>query len=202
MSISKIALTTALAILAAPTVASANTVDPIIKIQNPGSTCSDGTCNGLVPFSLTDIENGSQTLTIGGLVGSSATYIVTDDIAGSITNINFGLSGTVASNQFLNIQFGGGFSGNGTLNPNDLNCTTCGGNNGHTDFYDPDPGGNGSTQVAFDVAYSWSAISPSIANGTVFEIQFSSFGNGDAAATVGARRFPPLCHCSPPASAA
>jgi len=89
----------------------------IIKIQNPGSTCSAGTCNGGAPFSLTAIENGTQSL------GSAATYIVKDDIA-SITSISLDLTGTVASNQFLTIQFGGGFSGTGTLSPNDVKCTT------------------------------------------------------------------------------
>jgi hypothetical protein len=144
----------------------------IIKIQNPGSTCSDGTCNGGTPFSLTAIENGTQSLTIGGSVGSAATYIVKDDIAGSITSISLDLTGTVASNQFLNIQFGGGFSGTGTLSPNDVNCTTCGGNNGHADFFDPLPGGNGSTQVAFNTKFTWSGINPSISNGTVFEFHW------------------------------
>jgi hypothetical protein len=95
------------------------------------------------------------------------------------------LTGTVASNQFLNIQFGGGFSGTGTLSPNDVNCTTCGGNNGHADFFNPLPGGNGSTQVAFNTEFTWSGINPSISNGTVFEIQFSSFGNGATGHTVG-----------------
>jgi hypothetical protein len=127
----------------------------IIKIQNPGSTCSDGTCNGGVPFSLTGIENGTQSLTIGGSVGSAATYIVQDDIAGSITSVSIVLTGTVASNQFLDIQFGGGFSGTCTLSPNDVSCTTCGGNNGHSDFFNPLPGGNGCTQVADNAEVTW-----------------------------------------------
>ena len=157
----------------------------IIKIQNPGSNCSDGLCNGTSPYSLFDIEHGTQTLAIGGSVGSSATYIVDDDISGTITGISFTWTGMVASNQFLNIQFGGGFSGTGTLSPNDLNCTTCGGNDGHTDYYDPDPGGNGSTLVSATTTYMWSGISPGIADGTVFEIQLSSFANGATGDTFG-----------------
>jgi hypothetical protein len=157
----------------------------IIKIQNPGSHCSDGACNGLVPYSLTAIENGTQTLPIGGSTGSAATYIVQDDIVGTITTISFGWSGTIASNQFLTIQFGGGFSGTGSLSPNDVSCTTCGGNDGHSNFYNPDPGGNGSSQVAATTAFTWSGITPGITDGTVFEIQFSSFANGDVGQTFG-----------------
>jgi hypothetical protein len=168
------------ALYVAPPVATARA--DIIKIQNPGSPCSAGTCTaGGVPFSLTDIENGTQTLTDSG--SASPTYIVKDDISGTITSISIALTGTIASNQFLTIQFGGGISGTATLSPNDVNCTTCGGNDGHADFFDPSPGGNGSTQVPVTDVFTWSGIS--LTNGTVFEIQFSSFANGANVHTVG-----------------
>lgn len=104
------AIAAAIAFIAMTPSASAD----IIGIQN-ATACGGGTiCNAGSAFSLTAIQNGSQSLRDPGdptvTVGNSdtAVYRIDNDTASSTFTLN--ISGTLANNAFINCQENGGFA--------------------------------------------------------------------------------------------
>jgi hypothetical protein len=183
------------ALVAATPQARADVVDPIVAIANATSTNVTTGIGGITypaQLSLMAIENGSEPLTFGSPASggcgsapcSSGNYLVTNDFSTTQTSITFSWTGTIAENQFINIQENGAFtSAIGTLSPNNLLCTTCGGQSTSAQFFTPVPGGSGSTQgPVFTETYTWTGVS--IAPGAEFDITFASFANGDTTVPV------------------
>ncbi len=154
----------------------------IVKIQN-STSCGGGTiCNSGTAYSLSDIVNGTQvlhdpndpTVTVGN--SDTATYLITNDT--SSTSITFTLTGTLASNAYLNCQTSGGFSNNacsisgvGTVNNlGTVNNPTGGG----AAQYGP-PSGQ-VTNWPYGVTITFSDV----ALGSTFDLNFSSFAHAGA----------------------
>jgi len=140
----------------------------------PGGTiCANGSGgligSGGVPFSLAGIENGS--IVLQAVIGTQTApvYEVINDTGVTITSFSFVFTGTLPSNQFIDCQTNGGFSG--------ANCSISGasGTVGKNAQYGP--GGT------FPASITFSGLN--IAAGAKFDIVFSSFANGASGSVTG-----------------
>lgn len=140
----------------------------------PGGTiCSNGSGglqgSGGVPFSFTGIQNGS--IILQAVIGTqtSPVYEVINDTGSTITSFSLLFNGALPSNQFIDCQTSGGFSGAG--------CGIMGpsGTVGKNAQYGP--GGKFPATITFNGL--------NIAPGATFDIVFSSFANGAAGSVTG-----------------
>ena len=139
----------------------------------PGGTICSGLGGflgtGGTPISLTGIENGS--ITLSAVIGTqtSPVYAVVNDTGSTITSFSFVFTGALPSNQFLDCQVNGGFSGS--------SCTISGasGTVGTNAQYGP----NG--KLPATITFSGLNIAP----GSTFDIVFSSFANGASGSVTG-----------------
>jgi hypothetical protein len=140
----------------------------------PGGTiCTNGSGGlqgtGGTPFSLSGIENGS--IVLQAVIGTqtSPVYEVINDTGATITSFSIVFTGTLPSNQFIDCQTNGGFSGAG--------CSITGpsGTVGKGAQYGP--GGTFPATITF--------TGLNIANGSTFDIVFSSFANGASGSITG-----------------
>ena len=140
----------------------------------PGGTiCTNGSGGlqgtGGTPFSLSGIENGS--IVLQAVIGTqtSPVFEVINDTGATITSFSIVFTGTLPTNQFLACQTNGGFSG--------ASCTISGasGTVGTNAQYGP----NGKLPVTI----TFSGLK--IANGSTFDIVFSSFANGASGSITG-----------------
>ena len=106
------------------------------------------------PYLLTDIENGSEVLTIPN-TSSTPSWYVENNTGSTVTSISLVFDGSLASNGNLQCNFGGGESGT---------CTVDGVTNG---LNNPIPSGD------FPATITFSGLN--IANDTFFEINTASF---------------------------
>lgn len=140
----------------------------------PGGTiCSNGSGGlqgtGGVPFSLTGIENGSIVLQVSIGTQTAPVYEVINDTGSTITSFSLLFNGTIASNQFIDCQTNGGFSGAG------CSITGASGTVGKNAQYGP--GGQFPATITF--------TGLNIAPGATFDIVFSSFANGATGSITG-----------------
>ena len=140
----------------------------------PGGTiCSNGSGGlqgtGGVPFSLSGIENGSIVLQVSIGTQTAPVYEVINDTGLTITSFALVFTGNLPSNQFIDCQTNGGFSGAG--------CSITGpsGTVGKNAQYGP--GGTFPATITF--------TGLNIAPGATFDIVFSSFANGAAGSVTG-----------------
>lgn len=140
----------------------------------PGGTiCSNGSGGlqgtGGVPFSFTGIENGSIVLQVSIGTQTAPVYEVINDTGSTITSFSLLFNGAIASNQFIDCQTNGGFSGAG--------CSITGpsGTVGKNAQYGP--GGQ------FPAIITFTGLN--IAPGATFDIVFSSFANGATGSVTG-----------------
>jgi hypothetical protein len=140
----------------------------------PGGTiCSNGSGGlqgtGGVPFSLAGIENGSIVLQVSIGTQTAPTYEVINDTGLTITSFAIVFTGNLPSNQFIDCQTNGGFSGAG--------CSITGpsGTVGKNAQYGP--GGTFPATITFNGL--------NIAPGATFDIVFSSFANGATGSATG-----------------
>jgi len=140
----------------------------------PGGTiCSDGSGGlqgtGGVPFSLTGLENG--TIVLQAVIGTQTApvYEIINDTGATITSFSILFTGTLPSNQFIDCQTNGGFSSAG--------CSITGpsGTVGKNAQYGP--GGTFPATITF--------TGLNIANGSTFDIVFSSFANVASGSVTG-----------------
>ena len=140
----------------------------------PGGTiCSNGSGGfqgtGGTPISLTGIENG--TIVLQAVIGTqtSPVYEVVNNTGGTVTSFSFVYNGSLPSNQFLDCQVNGGFSGS--------SCTIsgAGGTVGTNAPYGPN------AQLPATITFS----GLNIPNGGTFDIVFSSFANGALGSVTG-----------------
>lgn len=164
-------------------------IDPIIAIANatacsgtpPGGTiCSNGTGGlegtGGTPFSLKGIENGS--ITLQAVIGTqtSPVYEVVNDTGSTANTITFAFTGSLASNEFLNCQTNGAFSG--------ASCTvtpTPGGTPAGCTSTDSNPT-NTQDNPCLPVTFTFTGLG--ISKNSDFDITFASFGNGASGQTI------------------
>jgi len=140
----------------------------------PGGTiCTNGS-GGLVgtggtPFSLSGIQNG--TIVLQAVIGTQTApvYQVVNDTGSTVTSFSFVFTGTLPSNQFIDCQTNGGFSG--------ANCSISGasGTVGKNAQYGP--GGTFPATITF--------TGLNIAPGSTFDVVFSSFANGASGSVTG-----------------
>ena len=138
-----------------------------------GTICSNGSGGlqgtGGIPFSLTGIENG--TIVLQAVIGTQTApvYEVVNDTGAALTSFSLLFTGTLPSNQFIDCQTNGGFSGAG--------CSISGpsGTVGRNAQYGP--GGTFPATITF--------TGLNIANGGTFDIVFSSFANGASGSVTG-----------------
>lgn len=133
----------------------------------PGGTiCSNGSGGlqgtGGVPFSFTGIENGSIVLQVSIGTQTAPVYEVINDTHSTITSFTLVFNGVLPSNQFIDCQTNGGFSGAG------CSITGASGTVGKNAQYGP--GGQFPATITF--------TGLNIAPGAKFDIVFSSFANG------------------------
>lgn len=140
----------------------------------PGGTiCSNGSGGlqgtGGVPFSLSGIENGSIVLQVSIGTQTAPVYEVINDTGVTVTSFAFVFTGNLPSNQFIDCQTNGGFSGAG--------CSISGpsGTVGKNAQYGP--GGTFPATITF--------TGLNIAPGATFDIVFSSFANGATGSVTG-----------------
>lgn len=140
----------------------------------PGGTiCSNGSGGlqgtGGVPFSFTGIENGSIVLQVSIGTQTAPVYEVINDTGSTITSFSLLFNGVLPSNQFIDCQTNGGFSGAG--------CSITGpsGTVGKNGQYGP--GG------IFPATITFTGLN--IAPGATFDIVFSSFANGATGTVTG-----------------
>ena len=140
----------------------------------PGGTiCSNGSGGlqgtGGVPFSLAGIENGSIVLQVSIGTQTAPVYEVINDTGLTITSFALVFTGNLPSNQFIDCQTNGGFSGAG--------CSITGpsGTVGKNAQYGP--GGTFPATITF--------TGLNIAPGATFDIVFSSFANGATGSVTG-----------------
>src|SRR5215467_3332607 len=140
----------------------------------PGGTiCSDGSGGlqgtGGVPFSLTGLENG--TIVLQAVIGTQTApvYEIVNDTGATITSFSLLFTGTLPSNQFIDCQTNGAFSG--------ASCSLSGpsGTVGKNAQYGP--GGK------FPAVITFSGLN--IANRSTFDLVFSSFANGASGSVTG-----------------
>jgi len=156
----------------------------IIKIQS-ATSCGGGTiCNsGTTAFSLSEIENGSESLLDPGdstvTVGNSdtTTYEINNDT--SSTSFTLTIAGTLANNAFLNCQTSGSFS-NDPCAISGVLGTVNNPNGGGSAKYGP-PSGQ-STNWPYSISITFSDVPV----GSNFDLNFSSFAHGgiDTASVV------------------
>jgi len=140
----------------------------------PGGTiCTNGS-GGLVGsggtlFSLMGIQNG--TITLQAVIGTQTApvYQVVNDTGATVTSFSFVFTGTLPSNQFIDCQTNGGFSG--------ASCSISGafGTVGKNAQYGP--GGTFPATITF--------TGLNIAPGSTFDVVFSSFANGASGSVTG-----------------
>lgn len=140
----------------------------------PGGTiCSNGSGGlqgtGGVPFNLSGIENGSIVLQVSIGTQTSPVYEVINNTGVTVTSFALVFTGNIASNQFIDCQTNGGFSGAG--------CSITGpsGTVGKNAQYGP--GGTFPATITF--------TGLNIAPGATFDIVFSSFANGATGSVTG-----------------
>lgn len=145
-----------------------------IVIQN-NTGCAGGISGicpggGHTPFSLTDIENGTQTLLEpglfpGGTVGNSTvpTFIIKNDTGSTSFTLTF--DGTLANNAFLDCQENGAFAGHPCSITGSFGTVGTGRSygppHGQTTPWDPD------VTITFN----------NVPIGTTFDLTFSSFAH-------------------------
>jgi len=176
----KLAIVLACSLVAA-TFAAADTIgaDPIIALANATGPCGPGPggtiCSGgTTAFQLSGIENGSIVLQAVVGTNTSPVYLVVNNTGKTVTSITLVFNGFLQSNQFLNCQSNGGFSGDPcTISPN------------NTSLGNGQPGGTGTNgpPAVLPATFTWSGLS--IPNGGTFDITFASFGN-NASGTLAA----------------
>ena len=124
---------------------------------------------GGTPFSLTGLENG--TIVLQAVIGTQTApvYEIVNDAGATITSFSILFSGTLPSNQFIDWQTNGGFAG--------ASCSISGpsGTVGKNAQYGP--GGK------FPAVITFSGLN--IANGSTFDLVFSSFANGASGSVSG-----------------
>ena len=140
----------------------------------PGGTiCSNGSGGfqgtGGTPISLTGIENG--TIVLQAVIGTqtSPVYEVINNTGGTVTSFSFVFTGSLPSNQFIDCQVNGGFSGS--------SCTISGASGTVGTNAQYGPGGK------FPATITFSGLN--IAPGATFDIVFSSFANGALGSVTG-----------------
>lgn len=140
----------------------------------PGGTiCSNGSGGlqgtGGVPFSFTGIQNGSIVLQVSIGTQTAPVYEVINDTGSTITSFTLVFNGVLPSNQFIDCQTNGGFSGAG------CSITGASGTVGKNAQYGP--GGKFPATITF--------TGLNIAPGATFDIVFSSFANGATGSVTG-----------------
>ena len=140
----------------------------------PGGTiCSNGSGGlqgtGGVPFGLSGIENGSIVLQVSIGTQTAPVYEVINNTGVTVTSFSLVFTGNLPSNQFIDCQTNGGFSGAG--------CSISGpsGTVGKNAQYGP--GGTFPATITF--------TGLNIAPGATFDIVFSSFANGATGSVTG-----------------
>lgn len=145
----------------------------IIKVQDATGPCSPtGLTNGggticsnnTTAFSLTALENGTETLQAVVGTQTAPVYLVNNDTGSSAFTLTF--NGVLIGNQFLNCQESGGFSGHSCTISGALGTVT----GGSPNYGPPSP------QPATwnpDATITFTGIG----SGN-FDIAFASFGNG------------------------
>jgi|SRR5580704_6077041 hypothetical protein len=135
----------------------------IANNQGQSGTCTSGVGPGgtlcatsTSPFLLSDIENGSEVLTIPD-TSSTPVWYVQDNIAGTLPSFSLIFDGSLASNANLQCNFGGGESGT---------CSVDGVTGG---LNNPIPAGDIPALIKFSGL--------SIPSGSYFEITTASFAH-------------------------
>lgn len=153
-------------LLAGVLMAASGTHAQIVSIANnqgQSGTCTSGVGPGgticatsSTPFLLSDIENGTEVLTIPD-TSSTPVFYVEDNIPGTLPSLSLIFDGSLASNANLQCNFGGGESGTCNVDgvPNGLN--------------NPIPASD------FPATITFSGLS--IPDGTFFEIGTASFAH-------------------------
>ena len=149
----------------------------IIKIQSANACGGSNLCNAGSAFSLTAIENGSQSLRDPGdttvSVGNSDTATYNIDNNTSSTTITFDITGTLANNALLNCQEQGSFAGDPCSISGSLGTVSGSGN------YGPPVGQT--TPYTYSVLVTFTDVPI----GSTFALKFSSFAHaGTDTATV------------------
>ncbi|HEY4948882.1 MAG TPA: hypothetical protein VIH88_00985 [Candidatus Acidoferrales bacterium] len=135
----------------------------IANNQGQSGTCTSGVGPGgtlcatsTTPFLLSDLENGTEVLTIPN-TSSTPVFYVEDNLPGTLSSLSLIFDGSLASNANLQCNFGGGESGL---------CNVDGVSGG---LSNPIPAGD------FPATITFSGIS--IPDGTFFEIGTASFAH-------------------------
>lgn len=155
------------AVLMAASSADAQIVS-IANNQGQGGCTSSGGPGGTLcfstsppnPFLLSDIENGTEVLTIPN-TSSTPEWYVENNTGSTVTKLSLIFDGSLASNANLQCNFGGGESGT---------CSVDGVTNG---LNNPIPSGDIPATIIFDITNP----SQDIANGEFFEINTASFAH-------------------------
>ena len=139
----------------------------------PGGTICSGLGGflgtGGTPISLTGIQNGSITLLSVIGTQTAPVYAVVNDTGSTITSFSLLFNGILPSNQFIDCQVNGGFSGS--------SCTISGASGTVGTNAQYGPGGK------FPATITFSGLN--IAPGSTFDIVFSSFANGASGSVTG-----------------
>ena len=126
-----------------------------VSTQNATACGPSSQCVGTTPYSLADILNGSEVLTIPP--NGSPGWLVVNDTGSALTSLKLIFNGTFASNAQLNCQSNGAFAGG------DWTCTVNGTSNGIKSPGDTD-------------TITWTFVKGNgIASGEDFDITTSSF---------------------------
>lgn len=156
-------------------------IDPIIGVANATGPCSsNGLTNGggticagnITAFSLTALENGTESLQAVVGTQTSPVYLVDNDTGSSTFSLVF--TGSLAFNQFLDCQENGGFAGD--------SCTTSGalGTVSNSAQYGPPSGLVNGDYWNPDATLTFTGIGTGD-----FDITFASFGNGASGTLTG-----------------
>lgn len=152
-------------------------VDPIVGVAN-ATSCGGGTncVGGTTAYSLTAIENGTESLPVASPGQQQMVYLVVNDTGSSTFSLLF--NGLLASNQFLDCQENGGFHGA---------CTTSGalGTEGNSQQYGPPAGLPNGTYWNPDATFTFTGIGAGD-----FDITTASFANGDTGSLTGPTAVP------------
>ena len=156
--------------------------DPIIGIA-PGGTCSTGgtnnLCNAGTAYSLSALESGTISFTVGTVNGSGS-WVLVNDTGSQVNSLTLYYAGTLDSNHFLDLQVNGWNSSTVPF----VNCTITENNGTVTNGCSVNTGMNPSLPAKLN----WSDTPPAsttaegfgIAAGEKFDLTIASFDTSNS----------------------
>jgi hypothetical protein len=158
--------------------AQADPNDPIIGISPFGGTCStSGTnnlCNAGSPYSLSALESGNISFTVGTVNGAGS-WVLVNNTGSTVNSLTLYYAGTLDSNHFLDLQVNGWSAATVPF----VNCKITENNGTVTNGCSNNTG----TPVSLPAQLNWSVTSPGgttatgfgIAPGETFDLTIASF---------------------------